>query len=83
VFLGFAQYFGDDSARQITGYALSPDYFEIIVDRDPRFREAYLFLSVSSSLYAAMPERSVVLMEKGLKFLKPQDPTSILLYLAL
>ncbi len=74
VFLGFTQYFGDDSARQLTGYALSPDYFEIIVDRDPRFREAYLFLSASSSLYAAMPERAVALMEKGLKFLKPQDP---------
>ena len=74
VFLGFVQYFGDDEVRQLTGYSLSPEYFEVILDRDPRFREAYLFLSASSSLYAAMPERSVVLMEKGLKFLKPQDP---------
>nr|WP_242040845.1 hypothetical protein [Coleofasciculus sp. FACHB-1120] len=74
VFLSFAQYFGDDEVRKVTGYTLSPNYFEIIVDRDPRFREAYLFLSASSSLYAAMPERSVALMEKGLKSLTPQVP---------
>ncbi|MEP0751941.1 hypothetical protein NDA03_06890 [Trichocoleus sp. Lan] len=74
VFLGFAQYFGDDPARQITGYNISPEYFEIIIDRDPRFREAYFFLSGSSSLYAGMPERSVALMEKGLKSLTPQTP---------
>ncbi|MEW5859223.1 MAG: hypothetical protein AB1861_17865 [Cyanobacteriota bacterium] len=74
VFLGFAQYFGDDEVRKVTGYTLSPDYFEIIVNRDPRFRKAYLFLSASSSLYAAMPERSVALMEKGLKSLTPQVP---------
>jgi hypothetical protein len=74
VFLGFAQYFGDDPARQITGYNISPDYFEIIIDRDPMFREAYFFLSGSSSLYAGMPEKSVELMEKGLKSLTPQTP---------
>ncbi|MBD1880337.1 MULTISPECIES: hypothetical protein [unclassified Coleofasciculus] len=74
VFLGFAQYFGDDEVRKVTGYTLSPEYFEIIVNRDPRFREAYLFLSASSSLYAALPERSVALMEKGLKSLTPQVP---------
>jgi hypothetical protein len=74
VFLGFAQYFGDDSARQVTGYNISPEYFEIIIDRDPRFREAYFFLSGSSSLYAGMPEKSVALMEKGLKSLSPKDP---------
>ncbi|MBD1945808.1 hypothetical protein H6F50_26230 [Coleofasciculus sp. FACHB-712] len=67
VFLGFAQYFGDDSARQVTGYNVSPDYFEVIVDRDPKFLKAYLFLSNSISMYAGMPEKSVALMEKGLK----------------
>jgi hypothetical protein len=66
-FLGFAEYFGDDLAREGTGYFLSPDYFDVIVDRDPRFLKAYLFLSNSISLYAGMPEKSVALMEKGLK----------------
>jgi len=73
-FLGFLQYFGDDEARKITGYRLSPDYFDVIIDRDPKFLKAYLFLSGSSSLYAGMPERSVALMEKGLKSLSPQAP---------
>jgi len=74
VFINFLQYFGDEPARAVTGYQLSPEYFEVIIDQDPRFLEAYLFLSGSSSLYAGMPERSVALMEKGLKSLSPQVP---------
>jgi hypothetical protein len=73
-FLGFLQYFGDDEARAATGYRLSPDYFDVIINRDPKFLKAYFFLSGSSSLYAGMPERSVALMEKGLKSLSPQSP---------
>jgi len=75
VFLDFLEYFGDEAARQVTGYQLSPEYFEVILDHDPRFLEAYLFLSTSSSLYAGLPEKSVALMEKGLKLLSPQIPT--------
>ncbi|MBW4576915.1 MAG: hypothetical protein KME08_16700 [Aphanothece sp. CMT-3BRIN-NPC111] len=74
VFLNFLQYFGDDEARQLTGYRLSPDYFEVIIDREPRFLDAYYYLATSASLYAGMPERSVALMEKGLKSLSPQVP---------
>lgn len=74
VFLNFIKYFGDDDARKVTGYQLSPDYFEFIINRDPKFLKAYLFLSNSSSLYAAMPERSVALMDKGIKSLSPQHP---------
>ena len=74
VFLDFLEYFGDEPARQVTGYQLSPEYFEVILDHDPRFLQAYLFLSTSSSLYAALPEKSVALMEKGLKSLSPQVP---------
>jgi hypothetical protein len=72
-FLNFLKYFGDDPARKVTGYQLTPDYFEIIIDRDPRFLQSYLFLS-NSSLYAGTPERSVALMEKGLKSLSPKNP---------
>ncbi|HEY9812616.1 MAG TPA: hypothetical protein V6D31_03630 [Candidatus Sericytochromatia bacterium] len=74
VFLNFLMYFGDDDARLQTGYSLSPEYFKIIVERDPRFLGAYIGLSTSISLYAAMPEQSVALMEKGLKSMSPQKP---------
>lgn len=74
IFLSFLQYFGDDLARQHNGYSLSPEYFEIIVDRDPRFLDSYLFLSTSVSQYAEMPERAVALMAKGLKSLSANNP---------
>jgi hypothetical protein len=74
VFLNFLQYFGDDNARLQTGYGLSPDYFKIIIARDPRFLGAYIPLSTSISLYAAQPEQSVALMEKGLKSMSPKSP---------
>ena len=74
VFIKFLLYFGDDKAREITGYQLTPEYFEVIIKSDPRFREMYLFLSTSISLYSAMPERSVALMDKGLQSLSPTIP---------
>lgn len=74
VYLNFLQYFGDDEARDKTGYSLSPEYFEVILERDPRFLAAYQSLSVSTSLYAAMPERAIALSEKGLKSLSPSVP---------
>ncbi|MFB2898126.1 hypothetical protein ACE1CI_34860 [Aerosakkonemataceae cyanobacterium BLCC-F50] len=73
VLLSFIQYFGDDVARDRTGYELSPDYFEIIVDRDPHFLQSYLLLSTSVSLFAGEPEKTISLMEKGLKSLTPQQ----------
>ena len=71
-FLNFLQYFGDDSARQVTGYSISPEYFEVIIERDPKFLDAYNFLSTSTSIYAAQPEKSVKLMAQGLKSLSPE-----------
>ena len=77
VFIEFLEYFGDDEARQLTDYRLSPEYFEIIVDRDPRFLDIYPFLSASTSIYAGQPETTVKLIEKGLKSLSPhQQPRS-------
>ncbi len=74
VYLNFVQYFGDDEVRDRTGYSLSPEYFEVILGNDPRFLAAYLSLSTSTSMYAAMPRRSIELMEKGLKSLSPWVP---------
>jgi len=72
--INFLQYFGDDEVRQQTGYRLSPEYFEVILGRDPHFLQAYLFLSTSTSMFAGMPERSVALMEQGLKTVSPTVP---------
>lgn len=74
VFLQFSQYFGDDLVRDQTGYGLSPKYFEIIIDRDPKFLGVYIPLSTSLSIYAAQPEKSIALMDQGLKSMTPQSP---------
>lgn len=74
VFLQFLQYFGDDPARRISSYQLSPEFFEVVLDRDPRFLDAYFFLSGSTSLYAGMPKRTIALIDKGLPNLTPQVP---------
>ncbi|GAX37366.1 hypothetical protein [Nodularia sp. NIES-3585] len=74
VYLSYLQYFGDDEARAKTGYGLSPDYFEIILEQDPRFLAAYLSLSTSASIYAGMPERAIEIMERGLQSLSPWVP---------
>ncbi len=70
----FFIYFGDDVARETTGYSLAPQYFEIILNQDPRFIPAYFALSSSVSLYLGQPEFSVEMMQKGLESLSPQDP---------
>jgi hypothetical protein len=74
VFLNFLQYFGDDEARAKTDYRLSPEYFDVILSRDPYFLDGYFFLSSSTALYAAMPERSVAIMNKNLGQLAPHRP---------
>lgn len=73
-FLGFLQYFGDETARDKSDYRLSPEYFEIVLNRNPNFLPAYVFASTSISLYAGMPERSVALMQKALQSLQPNAP---------
>jgi hypothetical protein len=73
-FLRFLQYFGDEPARKKSDYRLSPDFFEVILDRDPYFLQAYIFLSTSSALYAGQPERSVAIAQSALTSLKPDVP---------
>ncbi|MGF1536859.1 MAG: hypothetical protein ACFB4J_10305 [Elainellaceae cyanobacterium] len=74
VMLQFIQYFGDFEARRQRGYGLSPDYFDIILSRDPYFRDAYLFLSASGTLYAGQPQRTVEIFERELTHLAPTTP---------
>jgi hypothetical protein len=73
-FIDFIQYAGDTEVRQIAGYGAAMDYFDAILDRDPRFLYAYYYLSSTGSIYAGQPERSVSLMDRGLKLLSPKVP---------
>jgi hypothetical protein len=73
-YIGFIQYFGDEEARDRVGYGLTLDYFDVILDRDPRFLYAYYYLSNTGSIYAGQPDRSVGLMNQGLKSLTPKVP---------
>ena len=74
-FIKFLQYFGDDEARNVTGYNLSADYFDIVTRRDARWVEIYPFLSVAVSFYQAKPEIAVQFLERGTNVLSPQiDP---------
>jgi hypothetical protein len=74
VFLDFVQYFGDNSARDQIGYELSPEYFEVILKHDPYFRDAYLFLSGSTTLYAGRPDRTIEIMNEHVSQLSPRVP---------
>ncbi len=73
-YLGYLQYFGDDVARtdHKTGYTLSPDYFQIIIKRDPRHIYSYLFMSTGVSIFAAQPRKAIELYNQGLPFLSPE-----------
>ncbi|MBD0337470.1 MAG: hypothetical protein ICV62_18440, partial [Cyanobacteria bacterium Co-bin13] len=73
-FLNFLQYFGNYDVRSQVGYRTSPEFFEVIVDKDPYFTLPYLFLSTSTSLYAGEPERTVELMAQGLSAMTPETP---------
>jgi hypothetical protein len=72
VFLNFLQYYGDEAARKKTSYGLSPAYFDIITSRDPRFTQAYLFLSGSVSHQLGKPELAISMMQRGTAALSPQ-----------
>lgn len=71
-FLNYIQYFGDEPAREKTGYSLVTDFFEEIVNRDPRFIQAYLQLSTANSIYAGRPDKTVTFLNQILQFISPE-----------
>ena len=73
-FLNFLNYFGDNQARQTTGYTATPDFFGVIVQRDPYFRLSYRFLSSAVTLFAAQPTETVSLLDQGLSYMTPTFP---------
>jgi hypothetical protein len=71
-FLNFMQYFGDEPARKATGYKAAPNFFKVIVNRDPLFLQMYPYLSSSISLFSGQPQQTVTLLEQGAKAIPPQ-----------
>ncbi|TAF48803.1 MAG: hypothetical protein EAZ61_14980 [Oscillatoriales cyanobacterium] len=71
-FLSYLQYFGDDEARAVAGYDLAADYLDRVIELDPRFLFAYLFVSPGVSYYQGQPERAITLFDRGLAALSPQ-----------
>jgi hypothetical protein len=72
--IDFLQYFGDGEARSKGGYGAAAGYFDIILDRDPRFLYGYYYMSNTVGMYAGQPERSVEIMDRGLKSFSPRVP---------
>lgn len=71
-FLKYIQYFGDTEAREKVGYSVITDYFETIVNKDPRFIEAHFSLSTANSIFAGKPDRTVSLLETSLESITPE-----------
>ena len=65
-FIQFLQYFGDDEARKQTGYDSSSKYLSTAIHHDPYFRNFYVFLSGSSTIFAGNPEETIRVMSEGL-----------------
>ena len=73
-FLQFLQYFGDTETRELIGYGLSSNFFEVITTYDPRFVDTYLYLTNAVSVYAGQPQKAIQLMEQGLSVMSPDIP---------
>ena len=81
-YLQFLQYFGDTEAREEIGYTLSPEYFEILVNNDPKFIRPYFLMSPATSIFAGTPEKSINFIEQGIKSIQPNsDPNAYYLWL--
>lgn len=73
-FIDFLSYFGNNEARNINGYGLGFDYFDVVLKEDPRFFLAYYYLSGTGSNHLANPEKTVRMMNEGYKSIKPNSP---------
>lgn len=80
-YLQFIQYFGDNTARDKTGYSAVLDFFELISNYDPNFVNAYFLLSTANSIYAGNPQKTVSLLNKILAQISPTiDPNAFVLW---
>jgi hypothetical protein len=72
-YLRFIQYFGDTTAREAVGYSLSPDYFQSVANRDPRFVDALLKLEAATTIFAGEPQKSIASLDYSLARIDPQQ----------
>ena len=75
LFLNFVQYLGDKTAREKTGYSLTPQYFANIIEDDINFLSAYLILANANTMYAGQPENSISLIEEVLNSSSAENDT--------
>ena len=81
LFLDFIQYYGDREKRKITGYSMLIDYYELIVKADPRFIKAYFILDPAVSLFSGRPDKSVQLIDYGLRYITSDQPIAYQIWL--
>lgn len=80
-YLQFIQYFGDTTIREKIGYSLVPEYFKLLVQRDPQFLSAYIQLSPACSIFAGRPDLTVAFINQALTSMNPQsDPEAYYLW---
>jgi len=72
LYLKFIQYFGDNLAREKTGYELCPTYFKNVVEKDPRFVNALINLDVCASIFAGRPLQSIEYLNDSVKQIQPK-----------
>ncbi|MGK7908348.1 MAG: hypothetical protein AB4040_14155 [Synechococcus sp.] len=70
LWLSFIQYYGHE-ARQEVGYAYVSDFFESIVESEPRFVDAYFLASSAVAIRSGEPDNAVNILEKGLATVTP------------
>jgi hypothetical protein len=73
-FVDFLGYFGNQDARNVNGYSLGFDYFDVILKQDPKFFLAYYYLSGTASGYMGDPGRSVSMMNESFKSIGLRSP---------
>jgi hypothetical protein len=73
-FVDFLSYFGNQDARNVNGYSLGFDYFDVILKQDPKFFLAYFYLSGTASGYMGDPGRSVSMMNESFKSIGLRSP---------
>jgi hypothetical protein len=72
-YIDLVQYMGDDNRTKV-GFEALMDYFDAVLDRDPRFLNAYLMMGGTASIFAGEPKRAVEIANKHLPLLSPKNP---------
>jgi hypothetical protein len=72
-YIDLVQYAGDDNRGRV-GYGALMDYFEHILDRDPRFLNTYFLMGGTASIFAGEARKAVEIANKNLPLLAPKTP---------